>query len=102
MFALGVLFLLLAAYCAQVFPGNNGTGERFYFFLLPSYWCGNRNRHGMDGGEVSNSDDCVMVQNVRKQYYKGFEALKGVSFTMNTGEVTSLLGRNGAGKSSLA
>jgi ABC-2 type transport system ATP-binding protein len=56
----------------------------------------------MDGGEASNSEDCVIVQNVRKQYYKGFEALKGVSFTMNTGEVTSLLGRNGAGKSSLA
>ena len=102
MFALAVLFLLLAAYWAQVFPGKNGMGERFYFFLLPSYWCGNRNhRHGMDG-ELSNNDDCVMVQNVRKQYYKGFEALKGVSFTMNPGEVTSLLGRNGAGKSSLA
>jgi ABC-type phosphate/phosphonate transport system ATPase subunit len=37
------------------------------------------------------------VKEARKSY-GGFEALKGVSLTMAGGEVTALLGHNGAGK----
>lgn len=41
------------------------------------------------------------IKNVRK-YYGTKEALKGVSLTLNAGEIVSLLGVNGAGKTTLS
>jgi ABC-2 type transport system ATP-binding protein len=38
------------------------------------------------------------VKDLRKQYEDGFEAVKGVSFSVNKGEVFGILGPNGAGK----
>lgn len=40
----------------------------------------------------------IKLENVTKQYGK-FEALKGISFKVNEGEIVGLLGPNGAGKS---
>ncbi len=90
MFALSVFYLLLAAYWSSVFDKTNGKGERFYFFLLPSYWF-SKNTEDINGREAG-----VMIEEVTKAY-GNFEALKGVSFRMNPGEVTALLGHNGAG-----
>src|ERR1700761_3357223 len=38
------------------------------------------------------------VKDLRKQYADGFEAVKGVSFSVKRGEVFGILGPNGAGK----
>ena len=115
LFILSVIYTILAAYWTQVFPGKvinkvvcpgnsiapkdslfiayllqNGSPRKFYFFLLPSYWFGTK---------VSSSSETanrVEVSEARKSY-GGFQALKGVSMTMASNEVTALLGHNGAG-----
>ena len=43
----------------------------------------------------------VKVQNLRKAYAGGFEALKGVNLEIAEGEILALLGPNGAGKTTL-
>lgn len=43
----------------------------------------------------------VTVENLRKVYDSGFEALKGVDLEIEEGEILALLGPNGAGKTTL-
>lgn len=40
----------------------------------------------------------IKIDNVRKSYAGGFEALKGINLEINRGEILALLGPNGAGK----
>jgi ABC-2 type transport system ATP-binding protein len=45
------------------------------------------------------TDAVVRVEDLRKTYRGGFEALRGISFEIRPGETFALLGPNGAGKS---
>lgn len=45
------------------------------------------------------ADTVVRVEDLRKTYHGGFEAVRGVSFEISRGETFALLGPNGAGKS---
>src|SRR4051795_3771968 len=50
------------------------------------------------------SGDVIEVENLRRHYgrpgHHGFEAVRGVSFSVRRGELFALLGTNGAGKTS--
>lgn len=43
--------------------------------------------------------DALQIENLRKVYDNGFEALKGIDLTVRQGDFFALLGPNGAGKS---
>jgi len=51
--------------------------------------------HGVVSG--GGSLDALEVRNLKKDYGK-FKAVKGISFTVNVGEIFGLIGPNGAGK----
>ena len=44
-------------------------------------------------------DNIIKINNLRKTYSNGFEALKGIDINIKRGEIFGLLGPNGAGKS---
>lgn len=48
-----------------------------------------------------NATPALVVDNLRKTYSNGVEALKGISLTVPPGDFFALLGPNGAGKSTL-
>ncbi len=90
-----IMYLLLASYWIQVFPAGNGAREKFYFFFSPSYWFGSI-------GDVKINGDAPLVEisNISKKF-NSFQAVKNFSLTLKGGEVTALLGHNGAGKSTV-
>jgi hypothetical protein len=105
--ALSLVYVLLAAFWGIVFVGGAGTYP-FYFMCMPSYWVGtNRSQRGNGGsdrdvevgtgGETTSTGAAVRVNAVSKSY-GSVHALQPVSFEMARGEVTALLGHNGAGK----
>jgi ABC-type multidrug transport system fused ATPase/permease subunit len=84
-----MLLMFMFIDLTQCLRFQNGAPKKFYFFLLPSYWFGGK-------AAVTASGNGVKV-NVRKTF-GDFEAIKGVTLNLIPGEVTALLGHNGAGK----
>ncbi|XP_004627914.1 ATP-binding cassette sub-family A member 3 [Octodon degus] len=112
-----VLYGLVTWYVEAVFPGQFGVPQPWYFFLLPSYWCGNP-RMVMGKEE----EDCDPEKALRTEYFeaepedlvagikikhlsKVFQvgnkekaAVRDLSLNLYEGQITVLLGHNGAGK----
>jgi ABC-2 type transport system ATP-binding protein len=44
--------------------------------------------------------DAIGVEGLNRRYSQGFEAVRGVSFSVREGEIFALLGTNGAGNAS--
>lgn len=99
LFAVALVYSILAAYWCSVFPMGNGSPMKFYFPILPSYWLG-MSKNGSDGGdgatvdeeevvgaEVRDVDVGVKAVDVSKRYGK-LEALKPLNLSLRKGEVT--------------
>ncbi|XP_057604984.1 ATP-binding cassette sub-family A member 17-like [Hippopotamus amphibius kiboko] len=112
-----LLYGLVAWYVESVFPGEYGTPKPWYFFLMPSYWCGESislMNSVLDLGdpqktlrskfiqeEPTDLIKGIEIQHLYKVFYKGRDAHMAVrDLTMNLyrGQITVLLGHNGAGK----
>ena len=98
LFAVVLVYLILAAYWSSVFPMGNGSPMKFYFPFSLRYWLGGSKKgdEGGDGaavdeeegtGAVADKDVGVKAIGVSKTYGK-LEALKPLNLSMRKGEVT--------------
>ena len=118
-----VLYFCIAYYVDEVFPGEYGIPRPKLFFLQKSFW--NQNYEmipqtlaeslSTDGGDLKSAPvptakietepsrlyAGVRIQNLSKKYSNGKVAVKDFSLNMYEGQITSLLGHNGAGKTTI-
>ena len=57
----------------------------------------------IDDSEIKNNENPILeIKDITFRYNSGREILKNVSFKINKGEMVSIIGRNGAGKSTIS
>ncbi|XP_006893947.1 PREDICTED: ATP-binding cassette sub-family A member 3-like [Elephantulus edwardii] len=112
-----VLYGLVAWYMEAVCPGQFGVPQPWYFFILPSYWCGSpRTLLGKEDEDEdpekalrseffeTEPEDLVTgikikhLSKVFKVGDKGKAAVRDLNLNLYEGQITVLLGHNGAGK----
>ncbi|KAH0631842.1 hypothetical protein JD844_019699 [Phrynosoma platyrhinos] len=113
-----VLYGLVAWYVEAVFPGEYGIPQPWYFFVMPSYWCGSpQTVLGKEKEEEEDPEKALKSQYIEeepsdlvsgikiKHLSKVFkvggktrEAVRDLTLNMYEGQITVLLGHNGAGK----
>ncbi|XP_070581084.1 phospholipid-transporting ATPase ABCA3-like isoform X2 [Ptychodera flava] len=113
-----VIYLLIAWYVEAVFPGDYGIPQPWYFPVMPSYWCGTRQKVMVDVDDertplINSQEDenagffeadpigirsGVVIRKLEKVFNKNKVAVDGISLNMYEGQITALLGHNGAGK----
>uniref|UniRef100_H0VCA2 ATP binding cassette subfamily A member 3 n=1 Tax=Cavia porcellus TaxID=10141 RepID=H0VCA2_CAVPO len=112
-----VLYGLVTWYMEAVFPGQFGVPQPWYFFLLPSYWCGNPRMVVRKEEEDSDPEKAfrseyfeaepedlvagIKIKHLSKVFQVGNKekaAVRDLSLNLYEGQITVLLGHNGAGK----
>ncbi|XP_048350984.1 phospholipid-transporting ATPase ABCA3 [Sphaerodactylus townsendi] len=113
-----ILYGLVAWYVEAVFPGEYGIPQPWYFFIMPSYWCGgSQTILGKEKEEEEDPEKALKSQFIEeepsdlvsgikiKHLFKVFkvgnktrEAVQDLTLNMYEGQITVLLGHNGAGK----
>ncbi|XP_066132949.1 phospholipid-transporting ATPase ABCA3-like [Saccopteryx bilineata] len=112
-----VLYGFVAWYIEAVFPGEYGVPKPWNFFLLHSYWFGEKPKEKNEARQFNKTTESKyfeaeptnLVAGVQIQHlYKEFRvqsttrlAVKDVSLNLYEGQITVLLGNNGAGKSTI-
>ncbi|XP_008049514.1 ATP-binding cassette sub-family A member 3 [Carlito syrichta] len=112
-----VLYGLVTWYVEAVFPGQFGVPQPWYFFVMPSYWCGNPRM--VTGKEEEDSDPekalrteyfeaepedlvaGIKIKHLSKAFRVGTKdktAVRDLNLNLYEGQITVLLGHNGAGK----
>ncbi|XP_062036152.1 phospholipid-transporting ATPase ABCA3 isoform X2 [Lepus europaeus] len=111
-----VLYGLVTWYVEAVFPGQFGVPQPWYFFIMPSYWCGSpRTAMGKeedaDPEKALPTEHCeaepetlvagIKIKHLSKVFRVGNKdraAVRDLNLNLYEGQVTVLLGHNGAGK----
>uniref|UniRef100_A0A3Q2H1J1 ATP binding cassette subfamily A member 3 n=1 Tax=Equus caballus TaxID=9796 RepID=A0A3Q2H1J1_HORSE len=112
-----ILYGLVTWYVEAVLPGQFGVPQPWYFFIMPSYWCGlPRTVFGKEEDDddpekalrteyfEAEPEDLVAgikikhVSKVFKVGNKGKAAVRDLNLNLYEGQITVLLGHNGAGK----
>uniref|UniRef100_A0A452RCP6 ABC transporter domain-containing protein n=1 Tax=Ursus americanus TaxID=9643 RepID=A0A452RCP6_URSAM len=108
-----VLYSVVAWYVEAVLPGEYGVPKPWYFFVLPSHWCGRSmplTRSVLDVGDPDKGPKSKFIQEEPTNLAKGIEiqhlykvsnkhiAVKRLTMNLYQGQITVLLGHNGAGK----
>eukprot|EP01135_Chromosphaera_perkinsii_P007716 Nk52_evm5s967 gene=Nk52_evmTU5s967 len=114
-----VIYFLLAYYIDEVFPGEYGVPREKLFFLRPSYWTGVhktleyhelpqeviQDREGAYKPHIEPESTTmvpgVQIRNLTKVYDNGKVAVNNLSLDIYENQITSLLGHNGAGKTTV-
>ncbi|XP_053412499.1 phospholipid-transporting ATPase ABCA3 [Nycticebus coucang] len=112
-----VLYGLATWYVEAVFPGQFGVPQPWYFFVMPSYWCGTPRT--IIGKEEEDSDPekvlgteyfeaepedlvaGIKIKHLSKVFRVGNKdkaAVRDLNLNLYEGQITVLLGHNGAGK----
>ncbi|EPY88960.1 ATP-binding cassette sub-family A member 3-like protein [Camelus ferus] len=112
-----VLYGLVTWYVEAVLPGQFGVAQPWYFFIMPSYWCGHPRT--VLGKEEEDDDPekalrteyfeaepedlvaGIKIKHVSKVFRvgnKGKAAVRDLNLNLYEGQITVLLGHNGAGK----
>ncbi|XP_069561182.1 phospholipid-transporting ATPase ABCA1 [Brachyistius frenatus] len=107
------IYWLLTWYIENVFPGQYGIPQPWYFPFTKSYWCGTASVTGGNPGMLKDSSvqneylekpppdmrAGVSIRNLVKIYKTGKKlAVDGLSMDFYENQITSFLGHNGAGK----
>lgn len=104
-----IVYLLIALYVEQIFPGDYGVPERWYFPFTKSFWWGESSFIGIEDSnghinqvvtEAEPTDKSVGIEtkNLRKIYSNHKLAVNGLTLKIFEDQITVLLGHNGAGK----
>ncbi|XP_040853430.1 phospholipid-transporting ATPase ABCA3-like isoform X2 [Ochotona curzoniae] len=111
-----MLYGLVTWYVEAVFPGQFGMPQPWYFFVMPSYWCGSpRTARGKeedaDPQKAIPTEYCeaepeallagIKIKHLSKVFQVGHKdraAVRDLSLNLYEGQITVLLGHNGAGK----
>ena len=105
------LYLLIALYVEQIFPGDYGVAEKWSFPFTAKFWCGSAEYVGIIDSNSKDIEDNenyetepknkiagVKTKSLRKVYDNNKVAVEGLNLNMYEGQITVLLGHNGAGK----
>ncbi|CAK9823283.1 Cholesterol transporter ABCA5 [Anthophora retusa] len=120
-----ILYGCLAYYFDSVIPTEYGTKRSAWFCFMPRFWCqrktprvpsSNGESNSFIPGEETNRDiepvvremkgrEAIRIVDLYKSYQKcrkaEIKAVNGINLTIYEGQITAILGHNGAGKTSL-
>ncbi|KAK9882108.1 hypothetical protein WA026_018950 [Henosepilachna vigintioctopunctata] len=100
------IYLAIALYIEQVFPGEFGVPKKWYFLFTKDYWCqsdyydvghGLRPKSEFFENEPRGLKAGIQIENLCKTF-GAHEAVKNLTLNLYEDQITVLLGHNGAGK----
>ncbi|KAK9875049.1 hypothetical protein WA026_005851 [Henosepilachna vigintioctopunctata] len=102
------IYLIIALYVEQIFPGEYGDPKKWYFFFTKQFWCGAKRVDGRRLGPSSDEEYLeekptrllkagIMIENLCKNFGPN-EVVKDLTLKLYEDQITVLVGHNGAGK----